>query len=282
MKCNTNGMRLELDLRQERKEHTRRDVAIAASAGGFASPGARAALALLVPLLVLLVLTLHAPAARATLYKWVDDQGVVHYTDKLPPEAMNKGNVELNKQGITVKKNDPPLSPEQRRAKEAEDERARQAAKERDEALRKDRALLQSYTTESEIDLAKTRALSTIDSQMQSAQAYTVTLNKRKQDITGRITALAGKPVPPALDRELASVDDELARQAELIATKRKEIVAVSARYDADKQRWHEIRTNAETASAAEAAANTAANPSKGGTVAAGAPGGTATPPIKK
>jgi len=67
-------------------------------------------------LLVLAILIVSAPVARATLYKWVDDQGVVHYTDKMPPEAINKGNTELNKQGITIKKTEPALTPEQRRA----------------------------------------------------------------------------------------------------------------------------------------------------------------------
>ena len=37
---------------------------------------------------------------RGATYKWVDDQGVVHYTDKMPPEAINKGSIELNKQGV--------------------------------------------------------------------------------------------------------------------------------------------------------------------------------------
>jgi hypothetical protein len=60
-----------------------------ATAGFSAWRAASAKLALL----VLAALILRAPAAHATTYKWVDDQGVVHYTDKLPPEAINKGNV---------------------------------------------------------------------------------------------------------------------------------------------------------------------------------------------
>jgi hypothetical protein len=208
----------------------------------------------------LAALILSAPAARATTYKWVDDQGVVHYTDKMPPEAINKGNVELNKQGVPIKKTDPALTPEQRRVKEAEDERARQAAKVREEAARKDRALLQSYTTESEIDLSKKRALGTIDAQVQSAQAYILSLNKRKDEIQGRVAALNGKPAPPSLEREVVSVNEELEKQADLIATKRKEITVVTARYDADKQRWRELRQIAE----AEAEAATA-TPTKGG-----------------
>ena len=209
--------------------------------------------------LALAAMVLSAPPARAATYKWVDDQGVVHYTDKMPPEAINKGSVELNKQGVPIKKTEPALTPEQRRVREAEEERARQAAKAREEVARKDRALLQSYTTESEIDLSKKRALGTIDAQMQSAQAYVSILTKRKDEIQVRVAALNGKPPPPSLEREVANVNDELEKQADLIATKRKEITVVTARYDADKQRWRELKQIAE----AEAEAANAA-PAKG------------------
>ena len=197
-----------------------------------------------------------ASMANATTYKWVDDQGVVHYADKIPPEAINKGNVELNKEGVPIRKNDPALTTEQRRARAAEEERARQQAKMREETQRKDRALLQTYTTESEIDLARKRALGTIDGQVQSALAYTETLNKRKQEITTKVAAFGDKPLPPALERERVSNNDELDKQAELIATKRREVAAVNARYDADKQRWQELQAVA----ASEAAGTSPAN----------------------
>ncbi len=157
-----------LDLQRERTSGTH-----GAGPGPVARRDAAGAFAVwTVAALALAALILSANAARAATYKWVDDQGVVHYTDKMPPEAINKGSIELNKQGVAIKKNDPALTPEQRRAREAEEERARQVAKAREEIQRKDRALLQSYTTESEIDLSKKRALGTIDAQIQSAQAY--------------------------------------------------------------------------------------------------------------
>jgi hypothetical protein len=68
-------------------------------------------------LLATSVVLLGAPRVQAATYKWTDEKGVVHYTDKIPPEALNKGNVELNKQGVTVKRTDPALTPEQRRAR---------------------------------------------------------------------------------------------------------------------------------------------------------------------
>jgi hypothetical protein len=200
--------------------------------------------------LLALVLTFLAPA-HATTYKWVDEKGIVHYTDKIPAEALNKGNVELDKQGIPVKKTDPALTPEQRKARAAEEARQQQIAKDRELVERRDRALLATYTTESEIDLARGRAVNTIDAQVQSSTAYSATLNKRKLELDGKKAALGDKPIPPVLEREAANISDELAKQADLIAAKQKEIIIVTARYDADKKRWKELRAATEAMSGA-------------------------------
>ena len=80
-----------------------------------------------------------------------------------------------------------------------------------------------SYTSESEIDLARKRALQTIDNVRCSRRRPTATqLTKRKAGRSRRKKAeLGDKPVPPALERELESIDAELARQADLIAQKK-------------------------------------------------------------
>jgi len=202
-------------------------------------------------LLALLVVTagvvfIGIPRVQAATYKWTDEKGVVHYTDKIPPEALNKGNVELNKQGVTVKRTDPALTPEQRRAREIEEERARQMAKEREIIDRRDKALLSTYTMESEIELARSRALNTIDAQIQSATSYSALLNKRKAELDARKTALGDKAAPAVLDRELSNINVTLTGQAELITTKQREMLVVGARYDTDKRRWQELRAATE------------------------------------
>jgi hypothetical protein len=198
------------------------------------------------PLLAIAAALACAGFAHAATYKWVDEKGVVHYSDKVPPEAMDKSNVELNKQGIPVKRNDPPPTAEQRRAKAAEEERQKVLAKEREVVDRRDRALIQSYTSEDEIDLARSRALGTIESQLTSAQAYSVQLAKRRQELDERRKSFGDKPVPPAIDRELEGIAAELTKQDAFIAEKKRETVAVTARYDADKQRWRELRAISE------------------------------------
>jgi len=195
--------------------------------------------------LMALALASQSGTARAATYKWVDEKGVVHYTDKMPPEEVNKGTTELNKQGVPIKKTDPAPTPEQRRAMALEEQRQRELAKQQDDQARRDRALLSSYTSESEIDLARTRSLRTIESVVQSSKAYTEQLARRKAGIEAKKkTEYANKPMPTPMERELESITEELARQDELLAQKQKEVVAVNARYDADKKRWRELVTS--------------------------------------
>ena len=191
---------------------SRRCVARRRSRGG---DGPRALLVLAAPLIVAAALAGSATPASAATYKWVDDKGVVHYTDKMPPEAVDKANVELSKEGIPIRKTEKALTPEQRRALEQEQERQRQAARQQEEIARRDRALAASYTSEAEIDLARKRALQTIDNVVQSSLAYSEQLNKRKADAEAKKEQLKGKPVVATLDRELESIDVELARQAD-------------------------------------------------------------------
>lgn len=203
-------------------------------------PAARPWLALAV--LTLALASAEVSFAQAQLYKWVDEKGVVHYTDKLPPEMVNKGNVELNKQGVTIRKTEPALTPEQRRAREIEAERRQQLAREQEIIDRRDRALLSTYTTENEIDLARNRSLNTIDAQVQSSTAYTAVLSKRKDELDARKKSLGDKPLPAVQERELANIVSELAKQVALVEAKQKEIAVVNARYDADKARWRDLR----------------------------------------
>lgn len=198
-----------------------------------------------------------AMPAKAATYKWVDEKGVVHYTDKIPTEAVNKGSTVLDKQARPLKKIDPALTPEQIRARDAEEERKRNLARGQEELARRDRALLASYTTEAEIDLAQSRALGTIDSQIDSSKSYTALLLKKKEDLDKRRLALGDKPLPVALEREIEGTESELGKQSQLISQKQRERAVVVAKYESDKVRYRELRAEAE-ASAAAAAANSA------------------------
>jgi hypothetical protein len=162
----------------------------------------------------------------------------VHYTDSLPPDAVDKANVELNTQGITVGKTEPTATPEQRRAREAEAERAKQEAKDQQEAARLDRALLDSYTSEQDIELAKSRSLRTIEQSVESARAYIAQLTKRKEAMAAAKVNPNDKSAAAANERELARVNSDLDQQQEFLSRKQIEMNNLIARYDNDKERW--------------------------------------------
>jgi DNA repair exonuclease SbcCD ATPase subunit len=187
-------------------------------------------------------------AGAGGMYKWVDDQGVVHYTDRIPPESVSKGATVLDKQGRSVKTIDPAPTAEQRKAIETEAERQRDVAKANAEQARRDRALTQSFSSEAEIDVARARAISTMEGQLTTIGAYIADMSRRKQDLEQRKAGYASKPVPAQVDTELNSVTEELARQNALQAQKKEALAAIGKKYDADKKRWQETKAEQEEA----------------------------------
>ena len=195
-------------------------------------------------LLLCAIVAAAAGRAHAALYKWTDEHGIVHYSDKLPVEAVNRANSELSRQAITLHKTEQARPAAQRVAKSGDndEQKLREAERERVLAMRRDRALIESYANEAEIDLAKSRAMATIDGQLQSAHAFVAQMSKRRRELEDKKPTFAPRPVPGAIVREIETIDAEVARQNELIAAKPKDSAGVAARYDADKQRFRELR----------------------------------------
>jgi hypothetical protein len=185
-----------------------------------------------------------APGARAALYKWTDERGVIHYSDKMPPDAVNRASIELNRDGTTVRKREQAKPVAQRVPKDETDEqRMRQAERDRVLASRRDRALMESYTNENEIELAKTRAVATIDGQIESAEAFIAQMQKRRDELDAKKSTFAPRPVPGEIVREIENIDSEVARQTTFIMAKKKEAATVAARYESDKLRFRELRS---------------------------------------
>ena len=195
-------------------------------------------------LLGALVAAAIAGNVHAALYKWTDEHGVVHYSDKLPAEAVNRASVELNQQGMAIRKTEQAQAVVARQSpkSDAEEQRLREEQRERLIAARRDKALIESYTNVAEIDLAKSRAVGTIDAQIESANAFVAKMTKRRQELEEKKATFAPRPAPGNIAREIETIDAELGRQNELIASKKREVASIAARYEADKQRFIELR----------------------------------------
>ncbi|MBV8467180.1 MAG: DUF4124 domain-containing protein [Burkholderiales bacterium] len=191
------------------------------------------------------LITLIALPTVADIYKWVDENGKVQYSDK-PPQTQQakKGVTELDKQGMTVKQIEGALTPEQRAAKEAEAAKAREAQNKAQDQRRRDQALLNSYSNTAEIDEVRDRNVEALQATVASDQSRREAMQKRLDEYNKQASqyATAKKPVPADLTSSIASRQAELAKINERIAAKQQEIEQTKQHAEEDKKRLIELR----------------------------------------
>ncbi len=192
--------------------------------------------------LALLFLVAAQPALGG-MYKWVDEKGLTHYGDTIPPQYAGQGRSELDRSGVTIRQTPAALTPEQRKAKEAaalEQKRQQQEALER---KRKDMALLNSYSSEQEIDLARDRNLQREDALLQSVQQQAKSVQSRLDGYRRHAAAAtkAGRPVPADLGEDIRAAESDLSGLEDNIRQYQKEREAIRARYEAEKLRYREL-----------------------------------------
>ena len=187
-----------------------------------------------------LFLVLAAQPAQAKMYKWVDAQGNVHYTDTPPPESAGQGNSEVKKSGTVVKRTESTEEREKRLAAEAAEKERKKAAAEQ---ARKDRALLATYTSEQEIDLARDRVLEHHNLIIKSAEARLKQLEPGSKELENKVKAAAkgGKPAPEHLQQQYDAKRAEVEEAQRVIKTNQEAKIKVRERYEAEKLRFREL-----------------------------------------
>lgn len=180
-----------------------------------------------------------------TLYKWVDDKGVVHYGDSVPPEYSQREQRELNAQGVEIRRHQAELS---------QAEAAALAAKQKEELNRKnhDLFLVSTYPSVKEIEDVRNARLDQVNGQISAAEAYIASLTTRVDGLKQRSMMFApyntkpgARRMPDDLAEEMVRALSELRTQNAALDTRRKERDAVTAQFDADIRRFKELRSSA-------------------------------------
>lgn len=182
-------------------------------------------------------------ASSGRIYKWVDEHGVTHYGQSIPPEYRDKPAAEMNKRGLTVNRIDPAAEAAERRNAGERALHEREEQKRLAEQRRRDAALMNTYSSAREIDEARERSLSApaqalrgLDPRLKTAEERFQLLNRQANEVQR-----AGKPVPEFLLEDIAQQKTEV---EQLLAERRRhetQIAVIRARYDADKQRYVEL-----------------------------------------
>lgn len=179
-----------------------------------------------------------------TLYKWVDEEGKVHYGDRIPPEYANKERKVLNERGLEVDTLEAAKTPEQlaeeRRLAEQRREQERLAA----EQAAHDRMLLATFTTEEDMVLTRDGKIAAIDGMLRITRARIEKAERQLEDLTRRAANLerAGRVVPKRLHDDIASTRQQIERFQAYIVAKRKEQEAIRQQFEADIKRFRELK----------------------------------------
>ncbi|MDR2017154.1 MAG: DUF4124 domain-containing protein [Burkholderiales bacterium] len=184
-------------------------------------------------------------------YKWVDDKGVVHYSDKVPLEAVNRDQTVLDNQARQVRRIEATPLESQRKLSEEEAEKQRLERVQKDIAERKDRALLLSYLKEEDLDFARNRALSSLDVQIESSKAVLAQQQARHRSLLERRET--GGVLP---EGELETLEADIEIRGGIIERNIREKETVRAKYERDKQRWRELKEAEKARFEAERQAN--------------------------
>lgn len=191
-----------------------------------------------------IALSVAAGAASAgKLYKWVDENGVTQYSTTMPAEHKDRKSVELDSKGRVRK--EITAAPTQAELKAVEDAKTQKVVDQKKayEQARKDNALMNTYTSESEIDAARDRALAGVkqviesyDPRIKSAKARHAQLKQHAD-----LMAQKGKPVSDVQKSDIAAAEREIAQLESEVKAKQAEMVRLQERYEADKTRYREL-----------------------------------------
>lgn len=198
------------------------------------------------------VLAIAPIAVQAQIVKCVGKDGKTYVGSTLPPQCAGQSTEQMNKQGMVVKRTDAMLSPEQRAAKEAEERAAKEkeaelARKEKEES-RKNKALLSTYGSEKDIEIARSSALKDNETAVKQTQDKITQIDKNGARLKKEMEFYQGKNQPPAkLLQDIKNNEIDRSAQQDLLVAKKKDVEIINARYDEYKRRYLELTTGPAT-----------------------------------
>ena len=178
----------------------------------------------------------------AVAYRWVDEHGVVHYGDSIPPKYARESRQILNSQGVEIGHVDAEKTPAQAEA-ERRVEAKRIAQKQHDYFL------LSTYTSVKDIESLRDERLSQLEAQQTAAQQYVQSLQSRLDSLQTR--AQGFKPYSPRADaprmpddlaQELVQTLNEVRVQDDAIQARTQQETQVKAQFKSDIERFEALK----------------------------------------
>lgn len=192
---------------------------------------------------------INALRAQVRSYRCVTKGGRKYYGSTIPPQCTGEQVEALSAQGMVLFRIERPLTPEERAAKQAEEKKAgeaeaaqRDAQKQAETQSRRDRALLQTYTDEEDIERVRQRALASNRQAAEQVEARIAQLEQRQEQLAKEAEKYKdASQVPDKLEQDVKAVAYDLSLQEQLLDSRRREAAEINTRYDEEKRKYREL-----------------------------------------
>ena len=185
-------------------------------------------------------------ASAGKLYKWVDEDGNVHYGDAIPPENIVNKHSTISDKGVKLESIDKAKSEKERRlAQEKAAEQKRLAEEQaRFNKIQKayDQRLLHTYTSESELIRMRDRQISTIEGSITLTRSNINKLEIQLEKYSNEAKnadpeSKAGKAVFTNLDETRKQINE----YKQFISNRRNEQEKIKSQFNRDLKRLRQL-----------------------------------------
>jgi len=195
-------------------------------------------------IVVALLVVALAPAVQARdLYRYTNEEGNVVVGYQIPPGYVAGGYEVLNDEGVVIRVVPPALSAEQQAEADARQRREAEARAEEERLRKWDESLLLRYSTVSDIEAARERALRELRIRVSILKSNKRSLKQQVENYQAQAADLerSGQPVDVARLQKIEDLQAEIESTDRSIRDREREIEEVANAYQLDIERFGQL-----------------------------------------
>jgi hypothetical protein len=201
-------------------------------------------------LLAVLLCAVSSTSTAGALYKWVDENGKVRYSDRMPPDQKKNKHQQLNSQGMVLSTRDAAKSPEEI-AIEAESKNKLEELQREEKRVKAiqdkhDRVLLLTFSSEEELEHAR-------ESRMQVMDSFILLIESSIESTQGKLDGLTsraqeayiskGEEVPGGLAQKIEHFERKIESRDSQLRLNKMEKEKIRQTYETDLERFRLLRS---------------------------------------
>jgi len=183
-------------------------------------------------------------SAQAKMYKWVDENGDMHFGDKIPQKYLAKEHDVLNERGMKVKHKEAEKNAQEKAEEQRLEQERKKSVLEVQKKKKLDRVLLDAYDSENDLIIARDSRLDAVSTQIRLSEAIISESNKKIKSMEERVAQIkvSGREVPGNLYVNLENEKQQVATQTRVMQSHKKRGDEISEKYNDYIKRFREAR----------------------------------------